>query len=115
MPILVCKCLPDRWVSADAIPSKGTAEPYGAQRLAEEIVKSGFPRIILKSDGGPAIIEMKREAVKRAREEVAVEVIFEESHAYVSQTNGVVEQAVGAIEANTRMLKFATEEIHGVK
>ena len=115
MPILVCKCLPDRWVSADAIPSKGTAEPYGAQRLAEEIVKSGFPRIILKSDGEPAIIEMKREAVKRAREEVAVEVIFEESHAYVSQTNGVVEQAVGAIEAKTRTLKFATEELHGVK
>ena len=115
MPILVCKCLPDRWVSADAVPSKGAAEPYGAQRLAEEIVKSGFPRIILKSDGEPAIVEMKREAVKRAREEVAVEVILEESHAYVSQTNGVVEQAVGAIEAKTRTLKFATEEMHGVK
>ena len=69
----------------------------------------------MKSDGEPAIVEMKREAVKRAREEVAVEVIFEESHAYVSQTNGVIEQAVGAVEAKTRTLKFAVEEMHSVK
>ena len=57
---------------------------------------SGYPRIILKSDNEPAIIELKREAIKTVREELGVEVVPEESMAYQSETAGVIEQAVQA-------------------
>ena len=115
MPIMVTKCEADRWVTADVVPAKGATNRYGAQILAEIIVHTGVPKLILKSDGGPAINEMNREAVKRAREEVNMEVIFEESHAYVSETAGLVEQAIRQVEERTRTLRFATEEMHGTK
>ena len=114
-PIMVTKSEADRWVTPDVVPAKGATNPYGAQVLAEIIVQTGVPKLILKSDGEPAVKELKREAVKRAREEVNVEVIFEESHAYVSETAGLVEQAVRQIEERTRTLRFATEEMHGTK
>ena len=46
---------------------------------------------------------------------VNVEVIMEESMAYVSETNGPVEQAVKQVEEKSRTLKFAVEEMHRVK
>ena len=99
-------------VGSHAVPVKGVGDGYPPKRVIKTLDEWGRAGVVLKSDGEPAIMEMKREAVKRAREEVAVEVIFEESHAYVSQTNGVIEQAVGAVKAKTRTLKFAVEEMH---
>ena len=116
MPILVTKCSADRWVTSDPVPAKGTSiHAYGARCLAEAIVQTGFPKLILKSDDEAAIKELKREAVKLAREEVNVEVVMEESMDYVSETNGPVEQAVRQIEDKIRTLKFAMEEMHGTK
>ena len=116
MPIMVTKCDADRWVTSDPVPAKGTSiHMHGARCLAEVIVQTGFPKLILKSDGEPAIKELKREAVKLAREEVNIEVVMEESMEYVSETNGPVEQAVRAVEDKVRTLKFAVEEMHGVK
>ena len=82
--------------------------------MADAIVQSGLPKLILRTDNEPAILELKRAAVKLAREEVSVEVIPEESTEYVSQTNGFVEQAVQAIERKVRTLKFSVEDLHGV-
>ena len=116
MPILVTKCDADRWVTSDPVPCKGTsASSYGAKCLAEVLVQSGYPKVILKTDNEPAILELKREAVKIAREEVNMDIIPEESMDYVSQTNGPVEATVKQVEDKARTLKFSVEQMHGVK
>eukprot|EP00971_Amphidinium_carterae_P351232 6491993-Amphidinium_carterae.2 len=66
---------------------------------------------MLKSDGGPCIVELKKEAVKKVRELAKVESILEASE--VAETSGVIEQAVKAIKGKVRTLKFATKEFHG--
>ena len=68
MPILVTKCDADRWVTSDPVPCKGTSSSsYGAKCLAEVLVQSGYPKVILKTDNESAILELKREAVKKPR------------------------------------------------
>ena len=69
----------------------------------------------MKTDQEPAILEVKREAGKLAREEGGIEIVPEESQAYVSPTNGIAEQAIQAIERKVRTLKFSVEQLHGVK
>jgi len=116
LPILITKCDADRWVTSDPVPAKGTsASLHGARCLAEAIVQSGFPKVIVKTDNEPAILELKREAVKLAREEVNVEIILEESMDYVSETNGPCEIAVKQVEEKVRTLKYGVEMMHGVK
>jgi hypothetical protein len=116
LPILLTKCDAVRWVTSDPVPAKGTSvSPCGAKCLAEAIVQSGFPTVILKTDNEPAILELKHEAVRLGREEINVEIIMEESRDYVSETNGPVELAVRQVEEKIRTLKFAVEEMHGVK
>ena len=60
-------------------------------------------------------MELKCAATRLAREELAIEVVPEESNEYVSQAGGFVEQAVQAIERKVRTLKFSVEELHGVR
>ena len=71
------------------------------------MVQNGFPKIILKTDNEPAILQLKRAAIRVAREKTTIEVFPEESNEHVSQTNGFVEQAVQAVErksANVEIL-----------
>ena len=77
MPILVIKSHKARWILSHAVPSKGTKHPWGAKCLAAALVQSGFPKVILKSDNEPAVVELKRAAVRAAREEVGIEVIMD--------------------------------------
>ena len=60
MPILVTKGHKDRWIGSHAVPCKGVRHEWGARMLANDVIQSGFPRVILKSDGEPAIIALKR-------------------------------------------------------
>ena len=71
-----------------------------------------FQRLFRKPTTNPAILELKRAAIRLAREETATEVVPEESNEYVSQTNGFVEQAIQAAERKVRMLKFSAGEWH---
>ena len=74
----------------------------------------GFPKITLKTDNEPAVLDLKRAAIRSAREKTTIEVVPEESNEYVSQTNGFVEQAVQAVERKVRTLKLSVEELHDV-
>ena len=115
MPILVLKIDKDRYIHAHAVPAKGLKHPWGARKLADAMVQNDFPRMIVKTDQEPAILDVKREALKIATEEAGIEGIPEESQAYVSPTNGTAEQAVQAIERKVRTLKFAVEALHALK
>ena len=83
--------------------------------MADSLLQSGYPKVIVKTDQEPAILEVKREAAKLVREEGGIEIVPEESQAYVSPTNGIAEQAIQAIERKVRTLKFSVEQLHGVK
>ena len=63
MPILVIKFNVDKWMHSHAVPHKGTRHPWGARKLADAMVQSGLPKIILKTDNEPAILELKRAAI----------------------------------------------------
>ena len=71
--------------------------------------------MILKSDGEPASIALKRLAARMVREEYRIEIVPEESEAYISQTSGTAEQAVYMVQGNIRTLRFAAEKLHGVE
>ena len=43
--------------------------PWEGGKLADATVQSGYPKIILKTDNEPAMLELKRAAIRLAREE----------------------------------------------
>ena len=67
----------------------------------------------MKTDNEPTILSLKQEAVRLAREEVSAEALMEESMAYVSQVAVVIESAVRQVEEKVRILRVASEELHG--
>ena len=50
-----------------------------------------------------------------AKADHGVEIVPDDSPAYESPSSGFIENCCGAITAQTRVLKHATEELHGVK
>ena len=65
---------------------------HSAQWLAESIKMFGYPELVLKSDGEPAIIDLKN----RAREQCpGVKIVFEESPVGDSQANGAIRRPIG--------------------
>eukprot|EP00971_Amphidinium_carterae_P323355 6426141-Amphidinium_carterae.2 len=110
VPILVIKSHAVFWIHSHARSAKkGMSPSLGST----EIDRDGFQKLVLKSDGEPYIVELKKEVVRRVRELTKVEIILEESEVAESQTPGVIAQAVRAVEEKVWTLKFATEELHG--
>ena len=69
MPILVMQFDVGIWMHSHAVPNKGTSHPWVTRKLADAMVQSGFPKIISKTDNEPAVLELKRAAIRLAREE----------------------------------------------
>ena len=104
----------DKWMHSHAVPNKGTKHPWVARKMADAMVQSGFPKIIVKPTTKPAVLEVKRAATCLAREGIPIEVVLEESNEFVRQTRGFVEQVVQAVERKVHTLKFSVEELLGV-
>ena len=69
IPILVMQFDVGTWMHSHAVPNKGTRHPWGTRKLADAMVQSGFPEIISKTDNEPAVVEVKRAAIRLSREE----------------------------------------------
>ena len=110
MPILVAKDRRSKVIRARVIPQKGR-HWYGVKIAARVVGSLGYKRVILKSDQGPAILNLK-EGVKN---ESAAEITFEESPGYDSKGNGEIEQAVQAVQGQFRTMKDALESRYGVR
>ena len=67
MPILVLKFDKDKFLHSHAVPAKGLKHPWGARKMADSILRNGYPKVIVKTDQEPAILEVKREAAKLSR------------------------------------------------
>ena len=74
-----------------------------------------WQRFTLKSDQEPAILALKAEAVKIVQSVTGKDIVLEESPVGDSQSNGLAEGAVKEIKGVVRSLRWALEELHGVK
>ena len=114
-PVLVVKDTHDKWPDSEVVPCKGVQHPYSVAVLVDILVNHGHSKYILKSDGEPAILEMKRAAAAECRANHGHTIIFEESPVGEHQSNGFIEECVRSVKAKCRTLKFACEELHGTK
>jgi hypothetical protein len=92
-PILVLKHAKHGMQGAMVVPAKGVEGPWVAKRYSKWIEGLGFNRIILRTDGGNAIVALASE-IKHVRGDLA-ETILEHPEKGESQSNGIIERAVG--------------------
>ena len=91
-PILVLWCDKLKWVAASIVHSKGV-DPFAVEWLAASLEELGLRRFVLRSDGEPPIMALKREAKKLYIQRSGAaehEVLLETSAKAESQSNGAV-------------------------
>ena len=103
-PIVAIYDRKSEWIAARVIKAKGKEE-VAVRRVADEIRKLGYKRLILKSDQERAEITLK-EGVRR---ELMGEVIFEESPVGEHASNGEIESAIKRLGMQVRTMKDALE------
>ena len=64
-PILCGRDSEDRWIIAHLLPVKGCGHPWCCKVITEELKACGHRKILFRSDGEPAIVELKRGDEKR--------------------------------------------------
>ena len=104
MPTLVIKDRQSKTIKSRVVPAK-SVDPYAIKVVKDTIDQLGYKKLILKSDGEPAILALK-EKVKAEREE---DIILENSPAHDSQSNGEIEQAIQSWQGQCRTVKSAFE------
>ena len=118
MKILVAKDSRSRAIFAHVVRRKGVDEEgYAVKRLAEDIEWLGYTRIILKSDGEPAIVRLLKETLRVAKtvvtdQDKAVvmdQVTQEHPPRYDSRSNGSVENGVRLVKGHLRTMKSCPE------
>ena len=88
-PIWVSKCDRNRWIGAAIVPTKG-ADEYAVAELKNDVIRSGFTEVLVRSDNEPAILALK-ESAPTALKLAGVAVKAEESTLYDSRSNGLAE------------------------
>ena len=94
------------------MPVKDTGHRYCSDSLFQQLQLAGEPQLIIRSDGEPAILDLKHAVMRRARVELGLSVTPEESSLGDSASNGQAEEAVKAGKAKVRTLKHAAEHLH---
>ena len=97
-PILVGKC--NRWIGAAIVPTKG-ADECAVAELKNDVMRSGFTKVLIRSDNEPCDLPLK-ESAATALKLAGVNVKMEESALYDSQINGLAEGAVKDAEDAVR-------------
>ena len=95
------------------VPRKGTEFPWIAKRAARFIDQLRHNTVTLRCDNEPATEALARE-VAQARQEHS-QTVPERPPVGESESNGVIERAVGLVAGQARTLKAALEHRIGVK
>ena len=98
----------DRWtksVQAHLVRCKGLDDPTIVKRVTEAVDELGYRKLIIKTDGEPALVNVQ-EAVARRRTH---ETLMENPRAYDPQANGGAERAVAEVKAQMRAIKIGLE------
>jgi len=110
---------------------KGNGGEYAAMRVADILQKIGYPRIVLKCDQEPSIVDVSKEVRKQLWNEMQdiagkvktkhdgevtvmdddtpIEIIQEHSPVGESSSNGTVERAIQEVAGQIRALKLHIE------
>ena len=98
---------------ATLVPRKGTEFPWIAKRAAKFIDQLGHKRVTFRCDNEPAIEAPARE-IAQARQEGS-QTVPERPPVGESQSNGIIERAVGLVDGQARTLKAALEHRMGAR
>ena len=109
--VLVGRMRDTRMTMSTVVPTKTTGE-FASTRILAYMRECGceMAKAVIKSDQEPAIISMMSDVVRLRAAKGAEETIPENSPTYSSQSNGVVERGVQAVEGMIRSLRSALEE-----
>ena len=109
MPILVVKDCRTRRIFCHSVPCKGIAHEYPVRQLVNDLYLLGYKRLILKSDGEPAILALKAEV----KEKIKIDVLCEEPSVGESQSNGEIENANRLMQGQVRTMFDALKTRYG--
>ena len=113
LPILVCRDHGHRCTDSHAVPSKGVQSKYPEQILSENILQTGYPELILKSDQEASILALKSN-VMAILKKAGVKVTAEESPISCSSADANVERAIWEVQSMVRIFKHRLEEMHKI-
>ena len=108
---------------AQVVPRKGLYDQYISRRISDILDSTGYGRVVLKSDGEPAIKEVQEGARRERQKHIEdleemkkdvkcgrlAETILENSEEGESQSNGKIERHIQKLKAQVRTLKSALE------
>ncbi len=116
MAVVVARERRSRMTLASMVPTKSTEGTFAARRVMAYLREIGCNqvRMTMKTDTEPAIVALVREIGRLRAAEGAEEMVVENSPAYSSASNGVVERGVQSVQGMVRTLRSATEEKLGV-
>eukprot|EP00971_Amphidinium_carterae_P172341 3416451-Amphidinium_carterae.1 len=113
-PVLVGRDNATRMTLAEVVPSNGIQYAYSIQILVDWVRLIGHSEVTIKSDGEPAIMELKTRAAAVLRVKHGYSVHLEESPEGESQANGLAEGAARDVKAVVRTLACAVGAIHDI-
>ena len=87
------------------VECKGTSDKHVVEKVLKSIAETGNTRMILKTDGESAIIQLQEEIAQKRKHET----LIENPPAYDPQANGEAERAVQEIKAQLRATKLGLE------
>ena len=91
---------------ANVVTAKGRGQEFAVERAVMNIRRLGHGPILLKTDGEPALVDLRR-AVASA---LGTQAIPERPVAYEPQSNGSIESGVKQFKGQLRTLLFALED-----
>eukprot|EP00971_Amphidinium_carterae_P044432 873851-Amphidinium_carterae.2 len=97
-------------VMGELVYRKGGSDTWAVSMLNQFVLTLGHPRVALKSDSEPAIVDLKNRVASSLRGE-GLQVHIE--HSTDSQEGGLAEHTVKELKAQCRVLACSVQEIHG--
>ena len=105
-PMLVSKYRGVGCFAAHMVPKKGVGGGWVVQQYLRDLRRWGLRhKVILRSDGEPAIVDL----LSRVSDLRQAETLLEASPATDSRANGLAERAIQSVEKQVRVLKLALE------
>lgn len=112
-PILVIRDKKYKAIFSNVVRCKGSQDPYGIALAVKHIERCGYPEIMLRTDGEPAIRSFQ-DAVKVELLKKGIRVIPNATPKADSAGAGTAESAVKLIKDKTSTLICWAKELHGV-
>ena len=108
---LIVRCFSSKHVFAHVVPQKGDDEEgYCASLVANDVLWLGHTCVVLKSDNEPAVLALRRRAVRTLKLVEHMKNVQEESPpAHDSQSNGGIEVGIRIVRGMFRILKLCLE------